>query len=41
VDDPVPARSRPWVDAEDFHAQKLCGRSDVPSQWLRAGGASR
>ena len=30
VDDPVPARSRPWVDAEDLHVQKLFGGSDVP-----------
>jgi hypothetical protein len=30
VDDPVPARSRPWVDAEDLHEEKLRGRSDVP-----------
>ena len=30
VDDPVPARSRPWVDAEDLHVWKLCGSPDVP-----------
>ena len=30
LDDPVPARSRPWVDAEDFHVQKLFGGPDVP-----------
>jgi hypothetical protein len=23
VDDPVPARSRPWVDTEDFHVQRV------------------
>ena len=30
VDDPVPARSRPWVDAEDLHEEKLRGSPDVP-----------
>jgi hypothetical protein len=34
LDDPVPARSRPWVDAEYFHVKKLFGPPDVP---LRAG----
>jgi hypothetical protein len=28
VDDPVPARSRPRVDADDFHDVTLGGRSD-------------
>ena len=32
VDDPVPARSRPWVDAEDFHVQRVRSLAD--------GGAS-
>ena len=35
VDDPVPARSRPWVDAEDLHVWKLCGRPDVPPAQAR------
>jgi hypothetical protein len=30
VDDPVPASSRPWVDAENFHAERLGIRPDVP-----------
>ena len=30
VDDPVPARSRPWIDAEDLHVKKVCRPSDVP-----------
>src|SRR4029450_4215058 len=30
LDDPVPARSRPWVDAEDLHVWKLRGGPDVP-----------
>ena len=42
VDDPVPARRRPWVDAEDLHVWKLCGSPDVPparpSARLAAGG---
>jgi zinc protease len=28
VDDPVPARSRPWVDAEDLHGDRLRRSSD-------------
>ena len=31
VDDPVPARSRPWIDAEDFHVQRVRSASDVPA----------
>ena len=31
VDDPVPACSRSWVDAEDLHRWKLRGSPDVPS----------
>src|SRR5262249_46366819 len=29
-DDPVPASSSPWVDAEDFHAETLGAAPDVP-----------
>ena len=28
MDDPVPARSRPWIDAEDFHVERVRGRAD-------------
>ena len=28
VDDPVPARSRPWIDAEDFHVERVRGTAD-------------
>ena len=28
VDDPVPARSRPWVDTEDLHGQRVRRASD-------------
>ena len=28
VDDPVPARSRPWVDTEDLHGQRVRTASD-------------
>ena len=28
VDDPVPARSRPWIDAEDLHARRVRSLSD-------------
>ena len=28
VDDPVPARSRPWIDAEDFHVERVRSHSD-------------
>jgi hypothetical protein len=31
VDDAEPARSRPWVDADDLHAATLGGTSDVSS----------
>ncbi len=30
VHDPVPARSRPWVDAEDFHGRRVRSGPDVP-----------
>jgi hypothetical protein len=30
VDDPVPARSRPWVDSEDSHEDTLGIPPDVP-----------
>jgi hypothetical protein len=30
VDDPVPARSRTWVDADDLHGETLGVPSDVP-----------
>ncbi len=36
VDDPVPARSRPWVDAEDLHEWKLRGSPDVPPAGSRS-----
>jgi hypothetical protein len=32
LDDPVPARSRPWVDAENLHEQRLGSPPDVPSE---------
>jgi hypothetical protein len=40
VDDPVPARSRPWIDAEDLHGETLGARADVPARerWAPAGG---
>ena len=28
VDDPVPARSRPWIDAEDLHVERVRSHSD-------------
>jgi mannose-6-phosphate isomerase-like protein (cupin superfamily) len=28
VDDPVPARSRPWIDAEDFHVKRVRTSAD-------------
>ena len=28
VDDPVSARSRPWIDAEDFHVERVRGTAD-------------
>ena len=31
LDDPVPACSRPWIDAENLHEERLGGGSDVPS----------
>jgi hypothetical protein len=31
VDDPVPASSRPWIDADDLHGERLGRRSDDPS----------
>src|SRR5213079_2457269 len=31
VDDPVPACSRPWVDAENLHDETLGVRPDVPA----------
>ena len=31
VDDPVPARSRPWVDAEDLHVRRVRSPSDGPA----------
>ena len=31
VDDPVAARSRPWIDAEDLHVERLGTASDVPA----------
>src|SRR5439155_10344152 len=36
VDDAVPARSRPWIDADDFHGQRLGVRPDVPRFGLAA-----
>src|SRR5258708_182398 len=32
VDDPVPASCRPWIDAEDFHPERLRTPSDVPAE---------
>ena len=34
LDDPVPACSRPWIDAENLHEERLGGGSDVPSPAL-------
>jgi hypothetical protein len=34
VDDPVPARSRSWVDAYDFHGNTLGRASDAPASRL-------
>jgi hypothetical protein len=31
VDDPVPASSRPWIDAENLHVERLGTAPDVPS----------
>src|SRR5262249_50270957 len=31
VDDPVTARCRSWIDAEDFHEERLWSLSDSPS----------
>ena len=31
LDDPVPASSRPWVDAENSHEERLGSPSDVPA----------
>jgi hypothetical protein len=30
VDDSVPASSRPWIDAENLHAERLGTAPDVP-----------
>ena len=40
VDDPVSARSRPWVDPEYLHEEKLRGRSDVPAPTVWSVGDS-
>ncbi len=39
VDDSVSACSRPWVDAEDFHGQRLGVSADVPPAGDRAHAA--
>ena len=41
VDDPVPARSRPWIDAEDFHPERLRTTPDVPAALGLAPPAAR
>ena len=41
LDDPVPASSRPWIDAENLHEERLGGGSDAPARGLprdRAAG---
>ena len=40
VDDPVPARSRPWVDAEDLHVERVRTPPDV-SLREEPGGLAR
>src|SRR5207253_411506 len=35
VDDAVPARSRPWIDADDLHGQRLGSDPDVSSPRIR------
>src|SRR4029453_11396280 len=32
LDDAVPACSRAWIDAENFHASRLCAGPDVPAR---------
>lgn len=41
LDDPVAARSRPWVDAENLHAERVGIRTDGPSQPAERAGESR
>ena len=37
LDDPVPASSRPWIDAQNLHEERLGGASDVPACRRRSG----